>query len=79
MPDVTSRIMLLVLGSLSLFVSYQVLRHGRLYWIYPSISRFKRRKEDPVSKWIAVPLGSTVLLSALFLLWLGYWCLSEVL
>jgi len=55
MPDITSGIVLLALGGWSLFVSYQVIRHGRFYWMYPTISGFKRRKEDTISKWFAVP------------------------
>ena len=78
MPDITSGIVLLALGGWSLFVSYQVIRHGRFYWMYPTISGFKRRKEDTISKWFAVPIGTISLLFTFFVLWLGYHYLSEI-
>jgi hypothetical protein len=52
-----SQILLFTFGIWGAFISYQALRHNRLYWSYPSFSGFKERKEPDGPRLLCVFAG----------------------
>jgi len=70
-----SGIALLILGAFSLFESYQLIKHNRTYWAYPTLVGFHTRKIDKGPRWFALFEGLSALLCAIFLLSLGVRCL----
>ena len=63
---ISSLIVLLGLSIFSLFISYQAFRYRRLYWVWPTITGFKRRKKDVDSKLLAYFSGTMILAVGIF-------------
>ena len=73
-----SGLILLVFGIFILFISYQALRHRRLFWGAPTFSGFRNRKSDKDSKGLALFFGIAALVSGLWFLFLAYRYFTQV-
>ena len=67
-------ILFLIGGLFSLFVAYQAIRYGRLFWCAPSISGFKERKKEDSPRMVSRLIGIYGLLVAAILFFFAYKC-----
>lgn len=59
---------ILVLSVYPLFISYQAFRYRRLYWDWPTLAGYRRRKETVSPKLFAYFVGTISLIFGTFLL-----------
>jgi hypothetical protein len=67
-------IFFVVAGFAGISAAYQLIFRRRAYWIYPTISRFKDRKEKLTSKGTAIFFGILSLFWGFVALFFAYTC-----
>jgi len=68
-------IFFIALGLFDLFIAHQALFRRRLYWVYPTITGFKRRKREFSSKAESYFFGIGTLFGAVLIFLFVAYCL----
>lgn len=65
-------IFFLIVGIYGLFLAYQAFKYRRLYWLYPSIIGFKKRKEGVNQRTIPKIIGVYLFLISIIMFFFAY-------
>ena len=71
---IASGVALLTLGCYALYISYQMVRHNKDYWIAPTVSGFKERNKEKSPKAFTFFNGILAFVLGAFLVFLGVNC-----
>jgi hypothetical protein len=71
-------IFFLIFGVYSMFVGYEAFRYKRLYWFFPSIMGFKKRKEKESPKTFSRFIGIYMFLLAAIQFFFAYKLLKDL-